>query len=72
MSGLRVSGMNREWLIWLGVLLTVVRVIFTLQGLSYIGGSVMTGVTLGAVVGPIAAAIGLAMAITGLRRGTAA
>lgn len=64
--------MNREWLIWLGVLLTVVGVIFTLQGLGYIGGSVMTGVTLWAVVGPIAAVIGLAMAITGLRRRTAA
>jgi hypothetical protein len=72
MSGFRVFGMSREWLIGLGALVTVAGVIFTLQGLGYIGGSVMTGVTAWAVVGPIAAVVGLAMVITGLRRRTAA
>jgi hypothetical protein len=72
MSELRVFGMSREWLIGLGALVTIAGVIFTLQGLGYIGGSAMTGVTLWAVVGPIAVVIGLAMAITGLRRRTAA
>src|ERR1700685_2207884 len=72
MSELRVFGMSTEWLIGLGALVTVAGVIFTLQGLGYIGGSVMTGVTLWAVVGPIAAVIGLTMAIAGLRRRRAA
>jgi hypothetical protein len=60
--------MSRDWLIWLGALLTVAGIIFTLQGLGDIGGSVMTGVTLWAVIGPIAAVIGLTMAVIGLRR----
>ena len=60
--------MRKEWLIGLGALLTVGGVIFTLQGFGALGGSPMTGVTLWAVIGPIAAVIGLAMVITGLRR----
>lgn len=60
--------MSREWLIGLGALLTVAGVIFALQGFGDIGGSPMTGVTVWAVIGPIAAVIGLVMAITGLRR----
>ena len=42
-------------------------VIWTMQGLGYIGGSPMSGVTLWAVVGPVVALIGLAIAIWGLR-----
>jgi hypothetical protein len=60
--------MRRGLLAGFGALLAVAGVIWTLQGLGYIGGSVMTGVTLWAVVGPIAAVIGLVMAVTGLRR----
>ena len=60
--------MSREWLIGLGALLTVAGVIFTLQGFGALGGSPMTGVSLWAVIGPIVAVIGVAMAITGLRR----
>jgi hypothetical protein len=60
--------MRTGWLAGFGALLTVAGVIFTLQGLGYIGGSVMTGVSLWAVIGPIVAVIGLALAITGLRR----
>jgi len=60
--------MSREWLIGLGALLTVAGVIFALQGFGDLGGSPMTGVTLWAVIGPIAAVIGLVMVITGLRR----
>jgi hypothetical protein len=63
-----VPAMRRGLLAGFGVLLTVAGVVWTLQGLGFIGGSVMTGVTLWAVVGPIAAVIGLAMAVTGLRR----
>jgi hypothetical protein len=60
--------MRRGWLAGFGALLMVAGVIFALQGLGYIGGSAMTGVSLWAVIGPIVAVIGLAMAITGLRR----
>jgi hypothetical protein len=60
--------MRSGWLAGFGALLTIAGLIFTLQGLGYIGGSVMTGVSLWAVVGPIIAVIGLALAVTGLRR----
>jgi hypothetical protein len=60
--------MSREWLIGLGAVLTVAGVIFALQGFGDIGGSPMTGVSLWAVIGPIVAVIGVAVAITGLRR----
>jgi hypothetical protein len=60
--------MRSGWLAGFGVLLTIAGLIFTLQGLGYIGGSVMTGVSLWAVAGPIIAVIGLALAVTGLRR----
>ena len=60
--------MSRDWLIGLGAVLTVAGIIFTLQGLGDISGSVMTGVTVWAVIGPILAVIGLAMAAIGLRR----
>ena len=63
--------MSKDWLIGLGAVLTVAGIIFTLQGLGDIGGSVMTGVTFWAVVGPIMAVIGLAMVTIGLRRRTA-
>jgi hypothetical protein len=64
--------MKREWLIGLGALLTVAGVIFTLQGLGYIGGSVMTGVTVWAVLGPIIAVIGLLVVVVAGRRRRAA
>jgi len=59
--------MRRGLLTGFGALLTIAGVIWTLQGLGYIGGSVMTGVTLWAVVGPVAAVAGLMMAAAGLR-----
>ena len=62
--------MNREWQLGLGAVLMVAGVIFTLQGFGDIGGSPMTGVTLWAVIGPIVAVIGVAIAISGLRRRT--
>jgi hypothetical protein len=51
-----------------GALITVAGITFTLQGLGYIGGSAMTGVTFWAVVGPLIALAGIAMAAFGLRR----
>jgi hypothetical protein len=59
--------MTKPVLVAVGVLLVLVGGIWTLQGLGYIGGSAMTGVTLWAVVGPVVAVVGLALAIAGLR-----
>jgi hypothetical protein len=59
--------MKRQLAIGLGVLITVMGVLWTLQGLGYVGGSVMSGVTFWAVVGPIVALAGLALAAWGLR-----
>jgi hypothetical protein len=59
--------MRAVLLIAVGVVLTVAGIIWALQGLGYIGGSVMTGVTLWAVVGPLVAVVGLLTAVVGLR-----
>jgi hypothetical protein len=64
--------MKNSLLIAAGAVITVAGVIFTLQGLGYIGGSVMTGVTFWAVAGPLIALAGIAMALFGLRRGRSA
>jgi hypothetical protein len=55
-------------LVGAGVVIAVAGVIFTLQGVGLLGGSVMSGVTFWAVVGPIIALAGLALAALGLRR----
>ena len=54
-----------------GVLIALLGVLFTLQGLGAIGGSVMSGVTFWAVGGPVIALAGLALAAIGLRRRSA-
>jgi hypothetical protein len=51
--------MNKNLRVGLGVLLVLVGLIWTLQGLGYIAGSVMTGVTLWAITGPIVAILGI-------------
>jgi hypothetical protein len=53
--------------IGLGAVLVVVGVLWTLQGLGYVGGSVMSGVTFWAVVGPVVALLGLLVAVVGGR-----
>ena len=50
-----------------GALLVLVGIVWTLQGLGVIGGSVMSGVTLWAVIGPLVALAGLALVVVGLR-----
>ncbi|GGM88656.1 MULTISPECIES: hypothetical protein [Terrabacter] len=51
-----------------GVLLVLVGVLWLLQGLGYVGGSVMSGVTLWAIIGPVVAVAGVALALSGTRR----
>jgi hypothetical protein len=57
----------RVWLP-LGLLAVVVGAVWTLQGLGYLGGSVMTGQTIWAVIGPVVALAGLVSIAVGLRR----
>lgn len=54
-----------------GVLLALVGVIWTLQGIGILGGSFMTGNRLYAIIGPIVAIIGLALLAFGARRRSA-
>jgi hypothetical protein len=60
--------MSRPVRIILGVLLLLVGALWTLQGLGYVGGSAMSGVTLWAVIGPIVAVAGLGLALSRPRR----
>ena len=50
-----------------GMLIVIAGVVWTLQGLGFIKGSVMTGVTLWVLIGPVIALGGLAVTVTGLR-----
>ena len=60
--------MLRWALLVAGGLATIAGIVWTLQGFGYIGGSFMTGATSWAVIGPITAVAGLAVAAAGLRR----
>ena len=60
--------MNWGVLVGAGLVIAVAGVIFTLQGVGILGGSVMSGVTFWAVVGPIIALAGLGLAALGIRR----
>ena len=51
-----------------GLVLLLVGVLWTLQGLGKVGGSVMSGVTLWAIVGPVVALVGAYLMWRGLRR----
>ena len=53
----------------LGAFLGLIGVVWFLQGIDVLGGSVMSGVTLWAVVGPIVALAGAGLVATGLRGG---
>lgn len=59
--------MKSSLLVGAGVLVTVVGIVFALQGLGDIGGSVMSGVTFWAVAGPLIALAGIVMAVFGVR-----
>ena len=59
--------MRRVVLVGTGFLLMLAGVVFTLQGLGILGGSVMSGVTFWAVAGPVIAAAGVVLTALGLR-----
>jgi len=52
-----------------GILLVVFGVLFGLQGLGFVSGSVMTGETLWAVLGPIIAVVGIVLLVRSSRTG---
>lgn len=60
--------MTRPLLLGIGALLVVVGAVWFLQGIDVLGGSGMSGKALWAVIGPIVALVGAALAATGLRR----
>jgi hypothetical protein len=59
--------MSRSLAVGVGVVLLLVGGLWTLQGLGYVGGSPMTGVTFWAVAGPLVALLGLLLAVVGGR-----
>jgi hypothetical protein len=54
--------------ITLGLLMAVVGVVWTFQGLGYLEGSPMTGVAVWAIIGPLVAGFGVALLLVGVRR----
>ncbi len=61
--------MSRTVLRIAGILLVVFGVLFGLQGLGFVSGSVMTGETLWAVLGPIIAVVGIVLLVRSSRTG---
>jgi hypothetical protein len=59
--------MRAVWLV-IGVVVLLAGVVFTLQGVGILGGSSMTGSRTWAILGPIIALVGLAVAVVGARR----
>lgn len=59
--------MRKPVLVTLGIIVTLMGAVFTLQGLGFIGGSAMTGSTLWAILGPIIAVVGIVIVVLGMR-----
>lgn len=64
----RIRPVKKTLPVTLGVILFVVGAVWTFQGLGYLKGSPMTGQEIWAVVGPLVAGLGVALAYVGLRR----
>ena len=60
--------MSKPVLITLGIIVALLGLLFTLQGLGVVGGSAMSGSTLWAVLGPIIAIVGIVLVVLGLRK----
>ena len=59
--------MRKNPLVVLGVAAALAGLVWTLQGLGYVGGSFMSGATVWAVIGPVVALAGLLLIVIGLR-----
>lgn len=62
------AAMRRWAMVAGGVLLLLLGLVWTLQGVGVLGGSPMTGVTLWALIGPVVGIAGLLVIALGLRR----
>ncbi|WP_457256074.1 hypothetical protein [Pedococcus sp. P5_B7] len=60
--------MNPRVALGFGILLFLVGLLWTLQGLDILGGSGMSGVAIWAVIGPFVALIGIVVALGARRR----
>lgn len=60
--------MSRSLTLVIGAALVLMGLLWTGQGLGWIGGSPMTGVTFWAVLGPLAALVGAVLLVRGTRR----
>jgi hypothetical protein len=58
---------NPRLALGIGILLVLVGLLWTLQGLDIVGGSSMSGVAIWAVIGPFVALVGVIVAL-GARR----
>ena len=61
--------MNRRVSLVIGVVLVLIGIVWTLQGLDILGGSGMSGVGIWAIIGPFVALVGVVVAL-GARRKT--
>jgi hypothetical protein len=59
--------MRQIVLVVIGLAATLAGLVWTLQGLGYVGGSFMSGATMWAIIGPIVAFVGLVLITLGLR-----
>lgn len=66
-TGSERTAMKNTAFIGLGVVLLLAGALWTFQGLGYVGGSAMTGVTIWAVIGPVVALVGLVLLTLGVR-----
>jgi hypothetical protein len=60
--------MSKPVLVTLGIIVALLGLLFTLQGLGVVGGSAMSGSTLWAVLGPVIAIVGIVLVVLGLRK----
>jgi hypothetical protein len=60
--------MKQIVLVVIGLVAALAGLVWTLQGLGYVGGSFMSGATVWAIIGPIVALVGLVLITLGLRR----
>lgn len=60
--------MRAGWRIPVGLVLVLVGLVWTAQGVGWLEGSPMTGETLWAVIGPVVALAGVGLVVTSRRR----
>ncbi|MEO6145119.1 MAG: hypothetical protein ABIP19_14165 [Dermatophilaceae bacterium] len=60
--------MSKKLQAGLGVLLILMGLVWTFQGLGYLAGSPMTAVTFWAIIGPIVALVGVLVVTRAVRR----